>query len=204
MSFHVYCAAAAGLPEAPPIRTACNLVEHRTINDAIAQGTRHQEPLLLSEFGATSDVTELRAVVSYADAHSVPWLNWAYCACGDPTGSGRAEAVVYNPKHPPRGSNVNRPSLVAMDVPYALRTAGTPVSSSFDQSTATFRFTYSTESVVTGQRMSGTTVIYPSPLHYPHGYRVKLVGGRVMSRSSHRLVIRARRGASKVTVTVRR
>jgi endoglycosylceramidase len=160
--------------------------------------------LLLSEFGATSDVAELQAVVTYADAHAVPWLEWAYCACGDPTGSGRVESVVYNPKRPPRGSNVNRSTLAALDVPYALRTAGTPVSSSFDLASSTFRYTYATASVLTGRREAGETIIYVSPLHYPHGYRAKVVGGRVVSRSSRRLVVRPRHGAATVTVTLRR
>jgi endoglycosylceramidase len=172
------------------------------MDNAVAQASHHDEALLLSEFGATSDAAELRSVVNYADAHAIPWLEWAYCACGDPTGSGRPESVVYNPKRPPRGNNVNHGSLAWLDEPYPLRTAGTPLGYSFDRSTRTFDFRYSTTSAVTGQRLRAPTVVYISRLQYPRGYRVQVRGGRVRSHDARRLVVRASRNAGMVKVTI--
>jgi endoglycosylceramidase len=201
-SFHIYCAAAAGLPEDLVTRTACDTAEHSAMDHAVAQASRAGEALLLSEFGATSDGAELRSVVSYADAHSIPWLEWAYCACGDPTGSGRVESLVYDPTDPPRGGNVNHASLSWLDVPYPLRTAGTPLGYSFDRGSRTFRFRYSTRSVVDGHRLHAPTVIYLSRLHYPHGYRARVSGGTVVAHHSRRLAVRAGRRASVVSVVV--
>ena len=147
-------------------------------------------------------ILELKSVESYADSHDVPWLEWAYCACGDPTGSGRTEALVYNPRHAPRARNVNHTTLPWLDEPYPLRTAGTPQGYSFDHATSIFRFRYSTRSPVTGRRSHAKTVIYTSPLHYPRGYRVRLSGARTVHSGPHRLVIRARRSARTVTVTL--
>jgi endoglycosylceramidase len=133
----------------------------------------------------------------------VPWLEWAYCDCGDPTGAGRAESLVYNPLRPPHGANVNHTTLKWLDEPYPLRIAGQPLGYSFDQSTATFRLRYATRSPVTNHPSRARTVIYPSPLHYPHGYRVTVKGGHVESHHARRLVIRATHRAHKVTVTLR-
>jgi len=202
-SFHTYCAAALGAPETEPSRSTCDGVEHKAISNGIAQAKSTGDALLLTEFGATNDTSELRSVETYADANDVPWLEWAYCACGDPTGSGNNEALVFNPKRPPRKANVDRTTLPWLDEPYPLRTAGTPRGYSFDQSTSTFRFRYATRSPVTRRRAHGTTVIYTSPLHYPHGYQVRVRGGRVVHEHAGRLVVRARAGARKVAVTLR-
>jgi endoglycosylceramidase len=131
----------------------------------------------------------------------VPWLEWAYCACDDPTGSGAAEALVYDPRKAPRGANVNHTTLPWLDEPYPQRTAGTPTSYGFDQKTATFHYTYSTRSAVTGRRARGKTVVFTSPLHYPHGYRATVSGAKVVAKHPRHLVLRNR--ASSHTVTVR-
>lgn len=204
LSFHVYCAAALGAPETPPSRDACNFAEQRAMDHAVTQGTDAHEPILLSEFGATTDTSELSEVESYADAHSIPWLEWAYCACADPTGSGSAEALVYNPQQPPRGANVDGVTLSWLDEPYPLATAGTPLGYSFNHSTSVFSYRYSTKSAVTGGSPgSGLTVIYTSPLHYPHGYRVDVSGAQVVGSGSTRLLLETLPGSSTVSVTLR-
>jgi endoglycosylceramidase len=203
-SFHTYCAAALGAPENVGTRTACNMVERNAINDGVRQATTTGDVALLTEFGATSDTTELHAVEKEADAQSVPWLEWAYCACDDPTGSGRVESLVYNPKQPPRRANVDHTTLPWLDEPYPQHTAGTPRGYSFDQSSATFRYRYSTRQPLSKHLAHGTTVIYASPLHYPHGYRVRLTGAHVVARHRRHLVVRADATAKTVTVTLRR
>lgn len=203
-SFHTYCAAALGAPETVATRAACNLVERNAINDGVRQATASGDAALLTEFGATSDTDELKAVEGYADGQSVPWLEWAYCACDDPTGSGRVESLVYNPKHPPHHANVNHATLPWLDEPYPQHIAGTPLGYSFDQSTATFRFRYSTRVPLSHRRSHATTVVYTSPLHYPHGYRLHVTGARVVSRDRRHLVLRAKPGHKIVKVSLTR
>lgn len=202
-SFHTYCAAALGAPETQPSRSTCDGVEHKAVLNGIAQANSAGDALLLTEFGATTDTSELKSVESFADANNVPWLEWAYCACGDPTGAGRAEAVVYDPTHPPRKANVNHTTLSWLDEPYPLRVAGTPHGYSFDHAKSIFRFRYTTKSPVTGHRAHGTTVIYTSPLHYRHGYRARVTGAHVVSQHRRRLVIRSHAPKRKVRVVLR-
>jgi endoglycosylceramidase len=204
-SFHTYCAAALGAPETAPSRAACDYAEHGAMDHAVQHATQSDEALLLSEFGATTDTAELRSVESYADANNIPWLEWAYCACDDPTGAGTAEAVVYDPTKPPRKSNVNHVTLKWLDEPYPLRVSGTPRGYSFDQATSTFRFRYSTQPPVADHhRTYGRTVIFASPLHYPHGYRAKVKGARILKHGRRHLVVRAKPGKHRVTVRLRR
>jgi endoglycosylceramidase len=199
-SFHTYCAAALGAPETPPSRAACDVAEHGAMKHGVQQATKTGDALLLTEFGATSDTDELKSVEGFADANSIPWLEWAYCDCGDPTGAGKVESLVYDPTKRPRGANVNRVTLEWLDEPYPLKTAGTPRGFSFDQSTSTFRYHYSTRSAVTHRRTHGKTVIFTSPLHYRHGYRAKVKGGHVVAHRHHRLIIRAKPHARNVKV----
>ncbi|MBV9485070.1 MAG: cellulase family glycosylhydrolase [Frankiaceae bacterium] len=201
-SFHTYCAAALGVPDTAPSRAACDHAEHTAMADGVKQAEASGDALLLTEFGATTNTGELSSVEKYADGNAIPWLEWAYCACDDPTGAGDAEALVYDPTKAPTGANVNRTTLPFLDEPYPLRTAGTPASYSFDHKTGRFRYTYRTTSPVTHHHARGKTVIFTSPLHYRHGYRARLKGAKVLAHKRARLVIRAT-AAKHVTVIVR-
>jgi endoglycosylceramidase len=206
MSFHDYCIGALGLPSIPVIQPVCNaLVESRVIDNALHQARTAGSALLLSEFGAETNIVDLREVVSLADAHDISWLEWAYCACGDPTGSGQAESLVLNAHRPPRGSNINHTTLAALDEPYPQLVSGTPESSAYDPASNKFSFRYSTRGP-TGRRFGrgALTRIYTSPLHYPNGYRVTVHGARVVSRPKAReLVLAQSRRAGQVVVTIR-
>jgi endoglycosylceramidase len=206
MSFHDYCLATVGAPETPPTRTACNtLVEERVIANALAQAKTSGDALLLSEFGATSDQTELREILSLADSSGIPWLDWAYCACGDPTGNGSAEALVYDPRKPPTGSNVNHTALTVLDEPYPRLVAGTPGPFSYDATSRVFHFTFATRGVAGRVLRAGTpTRIWIGRMHYPHGYVAVVHGGSVTSRRNAAvLTVVAKRGVTNVAVTVR-
>ena len=55
----------------------------------------------------------------------VPWTEWAYCTCGDPTGS-PIEGIVNDPRKPKTGSNLVTGTLDALVEPYPHVIAGTP------------------------------------------------------------------------------
>jgi endoglycosylceramidase len=205
MSFHDYCLATVGAPETPPTRTGCNdFVESPVVDNALAQSTTSGDALLLSEFGASTDATDLREILHLADAHGIPWLEWAYCACGDPTGNGEAESLVYDPRKPPRGANVNRATLSVLDEPHPQVVAGTPGGFAYDASTRTFRFSYRTRGVHGRLRPGLRTVIWVGRMHYPKGYVAVVRGGRVVSSAGARsLVVVAGPGSTAVEVTVR-
>ena len=175
------------------------------MNNALHQARTGGSALLLTEFGAETNVADLREVVGLADQHGISWLEWAYCACGDPTGSGQAESLVRNAHRPPRGANLNSSTLRALDEPYPQVVSGTPLTSSFDPATRTFHLRYTTRSP-TGRRFGrgARSRIYLPRLQYGSGYHVLVRGGRAVSKPNATvLVIATGSHRHAVTVTVR-
>ena len=205
MSFHDYCLGTLGLPSFPGEQPLCDAaVEERVMSNALRQASTAGSALLLTEFGASTDVADIQEVLGLADSHSISWLEWAYCDCGDPTGSGQKEAMVFDTHKAPSGSNIDHATLRLLDEPYAQLVSGTPQSSSYDAASDVFSLRFSTTSPAGHANVTGArTSIYTSPLHYPHGYRVTVTGGHVVGDASGpHLVVAQDAGAHTVTVTI--
>jgi endoglycosylceramidase len=179
LSFHDYCAENAN--QNP---YACSASEETTAQNASSYASATGKALLLTEFGATDDLVDLRRVVDIADQEKAGWVEWAYCGCGDPTGTvpPSIEGLVSNPRDPATGSNVNTAKLGVLSEPYPRVVSGTPLSYSFDSGSGTFDLTYST--VAPDGRTFGPgsrTDVFAGSVQYPHGYDVRVDGGRVVS-----------------------
>ena len=154
-----------------------------------------------------SDTAVLTRVEDEADASLMPWVEWAYCGCDDPTGAipTSNEAVVLDPKQTPSGANVKGSTLRALERPYPQAVAGTPEAFKFNGARKVFTLRYSTRRAGLHRAFkpgSCTEVFVPS-LVYAHGYRARVRGARVVSaRGSGLLELASRRGAKKVTLTV--
>jgi len=139
MSFHDYCLGGESA-------ATCARGERGALANALARSRATGDALLLSEFGAATDTASLTRVADDADASLTGWIEWAYCGCNDPTGSipPSSEAVVLDPRRPPRGNNLVMPTLRALERPYPQALAGTPQKFRFDSSTLRFTLSYST------------------------------------------------------------
>ena len=205
LSFHTYCLpGGVGPPGAP----ACEEGEQLSIDNALARAVANDDPLLLSEWGATDDLDVIHRMADRADRSMVPWQWWHYCACDDPTtaGPGDVQALVSDPAKPPRGDNVLEDKLRAVSRPYPQLIAGTPRSWSFDRETREFRAEWSTARAGGGPRFGRRAVsdVFLGRLHYPRGYRVQVRGARRVSQRGARVLrLRTRRGAERVTLRVR-
>jgi endoglycosylceramidase len=202
MSFHDYC---LGNPRTNP--AGCAASERKVLANALAHARSARVALMMTEFGATDDYQDLGRVVGIADASQMPWIEWAYCGCDDPTGTvpPSIQALVYDPARPGTGTNVNLAKLRVLAEPYPRVVAGTPRSYGFDLGTRVFRLRYSTTGPDGRQFGPGscTAVVVP-PVQYPAGYRVTVRGGRVISRPGAGLLeIESTGGAQVVTVMVR-
>ena len=160
-----------------------------------------------TEFGATNNAAYLEDMVARADHFKVPWLEWAYCGCGDPTtsGPGTRQAIVIDPKQRPSGSNLVRPTLHALVEPYPQVIAGTPRAWGFARPSRTFRLSFSTLRASGHGRFRAGSVseISTPPLVYGRRYAVHTVGGAIISRRGASLLqIASCPGASAVAVTV--
>ncbi len=208
-SFHDYCLTAdVGLEGTPVQDLTCNVFDDLVWQNTERQLGRTGDTPLLTEFGATTDTTVLRAMVDRAAAHRFGWQYWAYCGCDDPTttGPGNEQALVLDPAVSPTGANIDHEKLAALVTPHPLVVAGTPAGWAFDRTTRHFTTSWSTARAGTlpGRFGSGAeTRIAVPPLVYVGGYRTTVSGGEIVSAPDARvLVVRQKAGALTVRVTV--
>ncbi len=201
MSFHDYCLNPLTTPAA-----TCRATELRTLLNALSHATSTGDALMMTEFGATADLADLQRVVTAADDAEVPWIEWSYCGCGDPTGTvpASAEGLVTTPAEPGTGTNVDRAKLAVLAEPYPRVVDGTPERYAFDRATRTFELRYTTTTPEGRRAGAGacSTVVVP-PVAYPTGYTVSAAGARVTSPPDAGVVDLAQeRGATTVTVRI--
>lgn len=195
LSWHDYCSAtltaSSGLPVDLP---DCGIIEPRTMNNADAQVEQLGAVSLLTEFGASDDLTDIARVADLADQHRVGWIYWAYKSFGDPTGSGQAESLFADDAD----LSTLKPGKADILIrPYAQAIAGTPTAMRFDPATKVFALDY------TPNGATAPTVIFLPARHYPNGYSTSVAGGQVVSPAgSAQLEIVNDPGASSVQIQV--
>jgi endoglycosylceramidase len=194
-AFHDYCLSASptGCPSEP-----------RGFANALGYVAHSHDALILTEFGSNPFRGDLTPMVSLADRDMVPWIEWAYCPCHDPTGS-TPDPLVLDPARPPTGSNLGQFAMSVLVEPFPQLVAGTPLSWAYDPATKTFQLRYSTAKANgTGRFPAGAVSRIATPhLIYGHRYAVHVQGGAIASpRGAAVLKIAACRGARKISVRV--
>lgn len=144
-------------------------------------------------------------MVALADRYMVPWTEWAYCTCGDPTGAAD-EGMVLNPGKPKTRSNLRMTIVHSLVEPYPQALAGTPMSWRFDRSNETFRLSYRTARASGKSRFpagSISKIAVPRRI-FSHGYSVNVQGGAIISRvRSGPLRIASCRRVKLIKITIR-
>jgi len=203
-SFHNYCFTGL-IAGSPP---TCPESEDLVFDNADAHARKTGDALMLSEFGATADISILDRITGFADRHMVSWQEWHYCGCDDPTtqGPGDTQAIVKDLRRPPRGSNVFHAKLKALARPYPQAIAGTPKSFSFDPSTRVFKLLYTRKRANgEGSFRRGFTDIFVPKIQYPDGYSARVTGRGSISRDPKRrqhLYVRSTPLTSSIRLTI--
>lgn len=92
--------------------------------------------------------------------------------------------------------SVKLDKLKMLERAYPMATAGTPISLSFDVSTAKLKYTFKPRASA-----SGSTEIHMPKIHYPNGYVVTVDGGKVISGpDATTLIVESLQGVALVTV----
>ena len=177
--------------------------EERSIENAVAHVRKTREALLMTEFGATNVAGRLEHLLSLAEASMVPWLDWAFCTCGDPTGNAD-EGLVKDLSAPLTGENIEAGTLHALVEPYPQVVAGIPELWHFNRSTRRFTFTYDTEKARGGDFRRGAVTEIAVPREaYPSGYTANAKGATIISALGAPAVELAQTGkAEQVSVTI--
>ncbi|HEX3707545.1 MAG TPA: cellulase family glycosylhydrolase [Mycobacteriales bacterium] len=197
-SFHDYplCSAADDVGLGGALDTACGVESKLAIGNAVTYATAHKTALLETEFGATKNAAAINQSTAAYDARMVPWMFWSYDELVGTTSIGAFSS--------PPSRSPNRAVLDGLARPYPQLVAGTPTSYGYSPKTHVFFATYSTSHVSGSGRFPGNSVSqFEIPrAAYPHGYKVSVKGGAVVSGSGDSLLLVASSGASTVTVTV--
>lgn len=191
-AWHDYCLAG----------TSCSS-NRTTMQNAAAYVARTGEGTFMTEYGATTDSSSLDQMVSLADQFMVPWTEWAYCTCRDPTGAAN-EGMVLSPRRPKRAANLVRSILRSLVEPYPQVVAGTPLSWAYRRSAKTFSLRYSTARASGRGRFpadSVTEIAVPGRV-FTSGYAVQVRHGAILSRRDGVLAIASCRRARTIQVIV--
>jgi endoglycosylceramidase len=198
-AFHNYC----GLGTLIGLTTVCPVEDSLAVSSGVRYAQAHAMPPLLTEFGATNDLTELGNMLALADKNRVGWLEWAYTGNDITSSSPDGQALVLDPSQPPTGANVLTAKLKALAEPYPQIVAGTPVSWSFTN--GVFHLTYRTARATgLGSFAAGAQSQIAVPtIQYPAGYHVAVTGALVTSApNASTLLLAQKPGTALVTVTV--
>jgi endoglycosylceramidase len=202
-SFHDYC-----LQE--PVTSsnlACDPFDDLVFDNAQAHVAASGDTLLLTEFGASDDASNLQAMVDRADRFMVGWQEWHYCGCDDPTttGPGDTQAIVLDPAKPPSGDNLKTAKLAILSRPHPRAVAGTPRSYGYDAGSATFTLDYSTARADgTGSFPAGSETLVVLPARqYPKGYAVIVHGASIVSAPGDSMLrLQSCTGVAEITLSV--
>lgn len=203
-SFHTYCLLAQpGLPVVPAGDIPCNVQENLPLAHADARRQAYQGAPLISEFGATDDITILDRVADSADAQMMSWQHWTWYG-HDVSAPRPNESIVKDPALPPTGDNLNRAKLDALVRAYPQAIAGTPTSFAYNATNRTFTLTYSTRRAEAGAHgrfpAGSVTRVFVPHRHFPHGIKVTHLVGATYRLEGQSLKLRSKAGATKVTI----
>jgi endoglycosylceramidase len=154
---------------------------------------RDDKPVLITEFGASTDPELLQRHVQMYDDAMVPWLFWAY-----------NENIVSEREQPASLEVVNDLDAVrALVRPYPSAVAGVPTGWSWDPEAMRFELTYDTAGLEGAELAAdATTEVQVPALAFPDGYEVaSLQGATVTSEPcAPLLTLVAEDGASAVAL----
>jgi endoglycosylceramidase len=178
MAFHMYQATPADEP--------------KVLSNAITWSHETGGALLESEFGATTDTTDIDRMVGESDADLIPWIFWSF------------DQLTKDLAKPPTASNFYESAVDALVRPHPVAVAGTPSSLAYDTSTRTMTFTWSTTGPTGKRATAGAQTLFD--VNWSPGatkYTVSVRGGKVDSKDGQSLTVQANTGAKTVTVTIR-
>jgi endoglycosylceramidase len=194
-AFHDYCLGASP--------NGCSS-EPQGFANALGHVAQTREALILTEFGSNRFSGDLTGMVSLADRDMVPWIEWSYCPCHDPTGA-TPDPLVLDPARAPVGSNRGLFAMSILVEPFPQAIAGTPLSWAYQSQTRTFQLRYSTARAnARGRFPTGAITDIATPRFiYGRRYGVRVQGGAIVSRTGAAVLeIAACRGVRRISVKV--
>jgi endoglycosylceramidase len=155
---------------------------------------RNHSALLLSEFGASDDSTDIARVTALADHAMLSWTYWEYKPLADVTGNPGEEGLFDASGQP-------KPKVALLERTYPTAIAGIPRSFAFDPTTKAFSLSYDTDPAI----LDPTEVFVPVVDQYGGAYSVRVSGPAVVVSAANAPMLQLRStGPGTVTVQLTR
>jgi hypothetical protein len=148
---------------------SCRAFSDGRVKHALDQAVRMHAVPMMSEWGATDNLTAIKIDAASADRHLMGWTHWAYKHWLDPTTADGDQGLFVDDTDL---SSVKQAKARVLVRTYAQAVAGTPLVMRFRPGSGRFWFRFRPDRSVTAP-----TRVFVSPLHYPHGYRVIVRNG---------------------------
>ena len=200
LNFHLYCPFRNLDGNPPPMAlAACGIHDRNVLLTRSIERMRSASAAqpggpawFMSEFGATSSLSDITQVTADANRFLLGWCYWSWEYYADPTGSA-SEALAT-----PAGIPIAAKAWTLSQT-YAQAVAGTPVTMSFAPSSGNFDLAY-----VPDQAIHAPTVVFvPTALHYRAGYCASVSGASITSApGSDHLTLANLPGASEVHLSL--
>jgi endoglycosylceramidase len=198
LSWHDYCLhggvlQSVGIENAP----LCEQLHRLDFDNAEIVTARIGAAGLVTEFGATDDLSVLESITRLADEYLVGWMYWHYKNWGDPTtvsGETGAQGLFSQDSDLTTLKSAKADLLVR---PYPQATAGIPLQLAFDPQTKVFVYRYAPRPA------TAPTEIFVPDRHYPNGYDVTVEGATVSEQTAQRVLLLNVCGAREVNVVIR-
>jgi endoglycosylceramidase len=178
-SWHNYCTwvflQSAGVPLVSS--DSCRSFTNNREDNAISQSETMGAAPLMSEWGATDDVTAIGIDADVADERQMGWMYWAYKHWDDPTTADSAQGLFTDDADL---TTVKADKLRQLVRTFPQATAGTDLSYDYDPATGNFTMSYRADPSI-----HAPTRIFVSPLTAPHGFDVAASAGDVSVHGSY-------------------
>lgn len=199
-SFHDYCLAgvfahAAGATDIPSCEQNHGVVH---ANAEVARA-RMNAVSMLTEFGASDDLSDLAQAVTEADRGLVGWQYWHYKEWQDPTTESQESGGQGLFTDDTDLSTLKLDKAKILIRSYPQYTAGIPQQLSFDPDSAVMNYRY-----VPRRSGARTEVYVPTQIHYPNGYSFDAQGVEDVEvvENGRRLLITEQAGACEVSLRI--
>jgi endoglycosylceramidase len=195
LSFHHYCTSATFTHSSGGTATPeCPAQGELVFDNADSVITQNGWTSLLTEFGASDDLTDAQNLMTLTDEHLVGWQYWHYKEWADPTTESQTSGGQGLFTDDADLTSLKQAKADILIRPFARAVAGVPTAMSFADGVFTLRWT---------ARRGVTEVVLPHR-HFPRGYVVSVSGARVVSRPGVTVLLLRTAGSGPATVTVAR
>lgn len=147
-TFHEYCNITQTATSSGPQDAACRPIDQQGIDTQMNYSRKTLGvPTFVGEFSSNDANDDNAYMVDLMQSRFLSWTMWMYYTAASDPANTPGQGLLINDNKPGSEANAKQAKLNAVAIPYSMAIAGTPLSTSFDRTTYTYKLAYSAASV---------------------------------------------------------